>query len=60
MKFRFPFLKVFPESGRKEAKRFSGISGSIENIMNSDSYTISEKASLPLKVAESCNQLPER
>lgn len=49
----FSLLESVPGIGPERSKKILREFGSIENIMNSDSYTISEKASLPLKVAES-------
>ena len=49
----FSQLEEIPGIGAERSKKLIKEFGSIENIKNSDSYSISQRAALPLKVAES-------
>ncbi len=48
----FSLLEEIPGIGAERSKKMLQEFGNMENIKNSDSYSLSEKAKLPIKVAE--------
>ena len=48
----FSLLEEIPGIGAERSKKILMEFGSVDNIKNSDSYSLSERAKLPLKVAE--------
>jgi len=48
----FSLLEEIPGIGAERSKKILMEFGNVDNIKNSDSYSLSERAKLPLKVAE--------